>query len=154
MTVSESCWMLLGLLSAAFLLNQDRECEEQRGYFYVRGAKEWYKNSVLNLVCVALLLKRLLDFFAFSLLFSWVTKWCGAQGTDSWWFSDVGDLTWRICVGVIQPHGDVLYTLVIHRAKIDSNPLMWDCQVSNNRAQVSAISSKIFFINIIIINIS
>lgn len=47
-------------------------------------------------------------------------------------------------MGVRQPLGDVLYTLV-PRAKIDSNPLMWDCQVSNNRAQVSAISAEIFF---------
>lgn len=48
---------------------------------------------------------------------------------------------------MIQPLGDdVLCTLVIHCAKIDSNPLMWDCQVSNNRAQVGAISSEIFFL--------
>lgn len=60
--------MLLGLLSAAFLLNQDRECEEQHDYFYMQGAKEPYKNSALNLVCVALLLKRLFFFF-FPLIF-------------------------------------------------------------------------------------
>lgn len=54
--------MLLGLLPAAFLLNQDRECEEQHGYFYMQRAKELYKNSALNLVCVALLLKRLIFF--------------------------------------------------------------------------------------------
>lgn len=45
----------------------------------------------------------------------------------------------------VQPLGDVLYTLVIHSAKIDSNPLTGDCEASNNRAQVSAISSELVF---------
>lgn len=56
--------MVLGLLAAAFLMNQDRECEEQHGYFYVQGAKEWCKNSTHNLVYVAHLLKILI-FFSF-----------------------------------------------------------------------------------------
>lgn len=46
---------------------------------------------------------------------------------------------------MIQPLGDVLYTLVIHSAKIDSNPLTRDCEASNNRAQVSVSSSGCFF---------
>lgn len=45
----------------------------------------------------------------------------------------------------VQPLGDVLYTVVIHSAKIDSNPLRWDCEASNNRAQVSVISSELGF---------
>lgn len=53
------------------------------------------------------------------------------------------------------PFGYVLYTLVIHSAKIDSNLLTWDCEASNNRAQVSVISSElIFFINIFVICVS